>query len=113
MRAQGHGTIINVISVAGRQAFPEWGAYCASKFGLMGLTKTLAQEEKVHGIRVIALCPGAVNTPLWDSATVQADFDRTFMLTADDVAQAIVTAALMPQHVVVDELVLMPNVGTF
>jgi NAD(P)-dependent dehydrogenase (short-subunit alcohol dehydrogenase family) len=113
MRTQGHGTIINVISVAGRQAFPEWGAYCASKFGLMGLTKTLAQEEKVRGIRVIALCPGAVNTPLWDSTTVQADFDRTLMLTADDVAQVIVAAALMPQHVVVDELVLMPNAGTF
>jgi NAD(P)-dependent dehydrogenase (short-subunit alcohol dehydrogenase family) len=113
MRSQRSGTIINVISVAGRQTFPDWGAYCASKFGLMGMTKTLAQEERPHGIRVVALCPGAVNTPLWDSDTVNADFDRAQMLTPEDVADAIVHAALLPQHVVLDELVLMPNAGTF
>jgi NAD(P)-dependent dehydrogenase (short-subunit alcohol dehydrogenase family) len=113
MRSQQYGTIINVISVAGRQAFPEWGAYCASKFGLMGLTKSLAQEEKAFGIRAVALCPGAVNTPLWDTTTVQADFDRSLMLSAEDVANAIVHAALLPVNVLVDELVLMPNTGTF
>ncbi len=113
MRSRHCGTIINVISVAGKQAFPDWGAYCASKFGLMGMTKTLAQEERPHGIRVVALCPGAVNTPLWDSDTVAADFDRSQMLTPEDVADAIVHAALLPQNVVLDELVLMPNAGTF
>jgi NADP-dependent 3-hydroxy acid dehydrogenase YdfG len=113
MRSQRSGTIINVISVAGRQTFPDWGAYCASKFGLMGMTKTLAQEERANGIRVVALCPGAVNTPLWDTDTVKADFDRLQMLTPEDVADAIVHAALLPQHVVLDELVLMPNAGTF
>jgi NADP-dependent 3-hydroxy acid dehydrogenase YdfG len=113
MRSRQRGTIINVISIAGRQTFPDWGAYCASKFGLMGMTKTLAQEERAYGIRVVALCPGAVNTPLWDSDTVQADFDRSKMLTPEDVADAIVHAALLPQHVVLDELVLMPNTGTF
>jgi NAD(P)-dependent dehydrogenase (short-subunit alcohol dehydrogenase family) len=113
MRAQQHGTIVNIISVAGRQAFPEWGAYCASKFGLMGLTKSLAQEERAFGIRAVALCPGAVNTPLWDTTTVQADFDRSLMLSAEDVANAIVHAALLPAHVLIDELVLMPNTGTF
>jgi NADP-dependent 3-hydroxy acid dehydrogenase YdfG len=113
MRSQQRGTIINIISIAGRQSFPDWGAYCASKFGLMGMTKTLAQEERAYGIRVVALCPGAVNTPLWDSDTVQADFDRSQMLTPEDVADAIVHAALLPQHVVLDELVLMPNAGTF
>jgi NAD(P)-dependent dehydrogenase (short-subunit alcohol dehydrogenase family) len=113
MRSQRRGTIVNVISGAGRQAFPQWGAYCASKFGLMGLTKTLAQEERAHGIRAIALCPGPVNTPLWDTETVQADFDRSLMLTAEDVAEVIVHTALLPQNVVIDELVLMPNAGTF
>jgi NADP-dependent 3-hydroxy acid dehydrogenase YdfG len=79
----------------------------------MGMTKTLAQEERSYGIRVVALCPGAVNTPLWDSPTVDADFDRSLMLTPEDVADAIVHAALLPQHVALDELVLMPNSGTF
>jgi NADP-dependent 3-hydroxy acid dehydrogenase YdfG len=113
MRSHQLGTIINIISVAGRQTFPQWGAYCASKFGLMGLTKTLAQEEQAYGIRVVALCPGAVNTPIWDSETVKADFDRSLMLSPEHVAETIVQAALLPQNVVIDELVLMPNVGTF
>jgi short-subunit dehydrogenase len=113
MRSQQRGTILNVISIAGRQTFPEWGAYSASKFGLMSVTKTLAQEERSHGIRVVALCPGSVNTPLWDSPGVHADFDRSQMLTAEDVAETIVQAVLMPHHAVIEELTLMPNVGTF
>ena len=113
MRSQKRGTIVNVISVAGKQAFPEWGAYCASKFGLMGLTKSLAQEERAHGIRVIAFCPGAVNSTLWDTDTVQADFDRSAMLSPEDVAQTLVQTVSLPDHAVIEELLLMPNAGTF
>ena len=113
MRAQKQGTIVNVISVAGKQAFPDWGAYCASKFGLMGLTKSLAQEERAHGLRVVAFCPGAVNTPLWDTDTVDADFDRTSMLSPEDVAQTLVQTVSLPNHAVIDEISLMPNAGTF
>lgn len=113
MRQQKRGTIVNVISVAGKQAFPEWGAYCSSKFGLMGLTKSLAQEERSHGIRVVAFCPGSVNTPLWDTDTVQADFDRSAMLSAEDVAQTLVQTVSLPEHAVIEEILLMPNAGTF
>ncbi len=113
MRSQQQGTIINVVSIAGQQAFPQWGAYCASKFALMGLTKALAQEERPHGIRVTAVCPGAVNTPIWDTETVDADFDRTAMLKPEDVAQSILHIVQMPQHAVIEELVLMPNAGAF
>jgi len=113
MRSQQQGTIINVISIAGQQAFPQWGAYCASKFGLMGLTKALAQEERQHGIRVTALCPGAVNTPLWDTKTVDEDFDRSAMLKPENVAQSILHIVQMPQQAVIEELILMPNAGAF
>jgi short-subunit dehydrogenase len=113
MRVCGQGTIINVISVAGRQVFSQWGAYCTSKFGLMALTKTLAIEERAHGIRVTAICPGAVNTALWENPNVDADFDREAMLCPEDVAQAILSAVQLPPHAVIEELVLMPNVGTF
>ena len=113
MRAQQRGTIINVASIAGHQAFPNWGAYCVSKFGLMALSKTLAAEERVHGIRVVTISPGSVNTEIWDTATVDADFDRTQMLTPDVVAQAILYAASVPHHAVVEEVLLMPNAGTF
>jgi NADP-dependent 3-hydroxy acid dehydrogenase YdfG len=113
MRAQQRGTIINVASIAGHQAFPNWGAYCVSKFGLMALSKTLAAEERAHGIRVVTISPGSVNTEIWDTATVDADFDRTQMLTPDVVAQAILYAASVPSHAVVEEVLLMPNAGTF
>jgi short-subunit dehydrogenase len=111
MRSRGQGSIINVISIAGRQAFAGWGAYCASKFGLMGLSKALAAEERAHGIRVTALCPGAVDTSLWDSDTVQMDFDRAAMLAPESVAQTILHAVQLPQQAVVEELVLMPQGG--
>jgi short-subunit dehydrogenase len=113
MRSRQHGTIINVVSVAGRQTFPEWGAYCVSKFGLMAFSKTLATEERAAGIRVVTLCPGSVNTPLWDTASVQANFDRTAMLTPEAVATSILYALQLPSEAVVDELVLMPGAGVF
>jgi NADP-dependent 3-hydroxy acid dehydrogenase YdfG len=113
MRRQHQGTIINVSSIAGHQAFPNWGAYCVSKFGLVALSKTLAQEERAHGIRVITISPGSVNTSLWDTETVDADFDRSRMLTPETVAQSILHAVLLPDQAVIEDLILMPNAGTF
>lgn len=111
MRARQRGTIINVSSIAARNAFPGWGAYSVSKAGLVSLSKVLAAEERSHGIRVVVITPGAVNTPLWE--TIQEDFDRTQMLTPDIVAQSILHTALLPPQAVVDELIVMPSAGTF
>lgn len=113
MRDRKQGTIINVVSIGGQQTFPGWGAYCASKFGLMALSKVLAAEERSNGIRVTAICPGSVNTALWDAETVNVDFDRQAMLTPEIVAETILHAALLPNSAVIDELTLMPSVGTF
>jgi len=113
MRQRKRGTIINVASIAGHQVFPEWGAYCVSKFGLIALSKTLAIEERPHGIRVVTISPGSVNTPIWDTETVQADFDRSRMLTPETVAHSILHTALLPDQAVIEELTLMPNAGTF
>jgi short-subunit dehydrogenase len=111
MRERQTGTIINIASIAGYQAFPGWGAYNVSKAGLIALSKTLAAEERDHGIRVVTLCPGSVNTPLWDTDTVQANFDRSRMLTPETVAQLILHAALMPPGAVIEELTVMPSAG--
>ena len=111
MRDRGSGIIINVSSIAGIQIFPNWGPYCVSKFGLMALSKTLAAEERARGIRVTAICPGPVNTPLWDTDTVQADFDRSAMLTPEIVAQSILHAVQLPASAVIEEITLMPNAG--
>ena len=111
MRDRGTGTIINVASIAGKQAFAGWGAYCVSKAGVMALSQALSQEERACGIRVTAICPGAVNTSLWDTDTVNADFDRSKMLSPQNVAQSILYAVMLPKQAVVDELTLMPSAG--
>lgn len=111
MRDRQQGTIINVASIAGHQAFPGWGAYSVSKAGIISLSKVLAVEERANGIRVVIVTPGAVNTPIWDTETVHADFDRSTMLTPEIVAQSIVHAALLPPQAVIEELTVMPSGG--
>ncbi len=112
MRKRKQGTIINVASIAATQAFPEWGAYSVSKAALLSFSKVLAAEERSHGIRVVTISPGAVNTSIWDTDTVQADFDRSAMLTPDLVAQTILQAALLPAEAVIEDLTLLPSAGT-
>jgi NAD(P)-dependent dehydrogenase (short-subunit alcohol dehydrogenase family) len=58
------GVIINVSSGAGKTGFPELSAYCASKFGMIGLTESLAWEVGNYGIRVMAISPGEVDTKM-------------------------------------------------
>jgi NADP-dependent 3-hydroxy acid dehydrogenase YdfG len=111
MRQRKSGVIVNVSSIAGKQVFPNWGIYSVSKFGLMALTQAIAGEERGNGIRVTAVCPGSVNTPLWDTDTVQADFDRSAMLTPEMVAEGILYAVLAPPGAVVEELTIMPSGG--
>ena len=112
MRERKQGTIINVASIAATQAFPEWGAYSVSKAALLSFSKVLAVEERSNGIRVVAISPGAVNTPMWDTETVQADFERSAMLTPELVAQTILQAALLPAEAVIEDLTILPSAGT-
>ncbi|MDZ8186910.1 MAG: SDR family oxidoreductase [Nostoc sp. ChiSLP02] len=111
MRDRGRGTIINIASIAAKQAFPHWGAYSVSKAGLLALSQTLAQEERTHGIRVTTINPGAVNTEIWDTETVNVDLDRSKMLTPETVAQTILHTVLLPPQAVIDELTIMPSAG--
>ena len=112
MRERRHGTIINVVSIAAQTSFPAWGAYSVSKAGLVAFAKVLAAEERERGLRVINITPGAVNTPIWETETVQADFDRSAMLDPEIVARCILQATLLPAEAVVEDLILMPSAGT-
>jgi NADP-dependent 3-hydroxy acid dehydrogenase YdfG len=111
LRARGGGLIINVSSHAAHNAFPDWGAYCASKAALSSFSRCLAVEERAHGIRVSTITLGAVNTPLWDSETVDSSFDRRAMLDAGRVAEALLFLAQQPATQVVEDLTLMPAAG--
>ncbi len=115
MRSQKSGTIVNVASIAAKQGFPNWGAYCASKFALLGLTQSVAAEEQPHGIKVMSICPGSVNTGLWDTLgdKVPPSFNRAAMLTPATVAESIMTLVNLPADAIINDLVLMPNAGVF
>jgi NAD(P)-dependent dehydrogenase (short-subunit alcohol dehydrogenase family) len=60
------GRIINISSMAGKEGLPNLAHYCATKFGVIGLTQSLAKEVADHDVTVNAVCPGVVRTPLWD-----------------------------------------------
>lgn len=62
MKRRGTGRIINIASVAGKEPSPEYGPYCASKMGLIGLTRTLAKEVGAFGITANSICPGVADT---------------------------------------------------
>jgi short-subunit dehydrogenase len=64
MRAQGNGTIINIGSVAGHQPMPHLAAYSASKAYVVSFTEALSEENRRHGLRIVAVSPGDTETPM-------------------------------------------------
>jgi NAD(P)-dependent dehydrogenase (short-subunit alcohol dehydrogenase family) len=86
LRKRGGGWIINISSLAGKNAFPEAAAYCASKSGLNAFSESLMQEVRHDGIRVAYVMPGSVNTGFGGHETAGADWK----LSPDDVAQVVV-----------------------
>lgn len=103
------GTIVNNLSVAAKRAFPGMAAYCAAKHGAMGFTKTLREELRPKGIRVVALLPGATDTAIWDAFWPGAPKKR--MISAASVAEAVVNAISMPSESTVEELMVAPTSG--
>jgi len=80
MRKRGGGSIINVASLSGTRAYPMYASYSASKWGQVGFTKSAAEEGKEFNIRVNAIAPGKVDTPM--RASVSEDKDK--ILKAED-----------------------------
>ena len=112
MRKNG-GLIINVSSHASYNAFPQWGAYCVSKSALAMFTKCLREEERSNLIRACTITLGSVNTPLWDSDSINSDFDRSSMLSSDKVSNTILYIAEQPESQLIEDLILMPAGGVF
>jgi len=69
MIKQGKGVIVNTSSIAGLVGLPGMPAYSASKFGIIGLTKAAAVQHSKQGVRINAVCPGVIRTPMIDRLT--------------------------------------------
>jgi NADP-dependent 3-hydroxy acid dehydrogenase YdfG len=111
MLACGHGFLVNVGSIAGRNALPGNGAYGASKFGLRGLHDVLLQEIAGTGVRATLVEPAATDTPLWDPLDPDGRADlpsRAAMLRAEDVADAVLWSVTRPAHVQIPHLAVHP-----
>ncbi|HET7148940.1 MAG TPA: SDR family oxidoreductase [Candidatus Nitrosopolaris sp.] len=85
------GVIVNVSSGAGKTGFPDISAYCASKFGMIGLTESLAWEIENYNIKVMAICPGEVDTKMQQD--VDLDYytkNKDKMLKPNQVAERVI-----------------------
>ena len=109
MTARRHGTIINIGSVVTSRTLPGSAAYTASKYGLLGFSRVLAEEMRPHGVRVGVLSAGATDTPLWDA--VPSPPDRALMLKPEQVARAAVFMAALEPGATLEGLSILPQGG--
>jgi len=105
MIARRTGHIINISSLAGKNAFANGAVYCASKWGLQGFSYCLAEDLRAHAIRVSVVCPGSVLTEFGP----HAGKDPSKMLQPDDVAHAVAMLVTQEPQSFVSEVLLRPT----
>jgi 3-oxoacyl-[acyl-carrier protein] reductase len=98
------GDIINISSLAGKNTFAGGGIYCASKWGLQGLSGCMAEDLRAHGIRVSVICPGSVATEFQG----RGPKDPSKVLTSEDVAHAVGMVATQGPQSFISEVHLRP-----
>ena len=106
MMEKGEGSIINISSVSGKSGEANGAAYSASKFGLMGFTQSLYEEVREYGIRVAAICPGFVDTPLIPQ---MRRMDRSKMIRPEDIAQTVLFVLTSPATACPVEIIVRPQ----
>jgi NADP-dependent 3-hydroxy acid dehydrogenase YdfG len=102
-------SIVNILSIAAKTGFPNWSAYCMSKFALEGFSQSVRQELREHEIRVINIYPAATNTEIWNH--VEGNWPRNKMISAEQVASAVVYALSRPANVTVENITLSSAAG--
>lgn len=106
MERQKSGTIVNIASLAGKNAFVGGAGYAATKWALLGFSRSLMLEEREFNIRVITICPGSVDTDFSPHDTSK----REKILAPSDVARTVVLALSMPDRAMVSEIDIRPTV---
>jgi 3-oxoacyl-[acyl-carrier protein] reductase len=100
-----HGDVINIASLAGKNAFAGGGIYCASKWGLIGLTECMAEDLRPSGVRVSVICPGTVATEF----SPHAGKDPRKMLQPEDIAHAVKVIVTQAPQSFISEILLRPT----
>ncbi|MCL2414884.1 MAG: SDR family oxidoreductase [Bacteroidales bacterium] len=115
MIQNGHGHIVNIGSVAGKDVYPNGAVYCATKHAIDAFSKGLRMDLVSHGIRVTQVCPGAVETE-FSVVRFKGDQNRADNvykgfepLKADDVADAVFYCVNLPKHVCINDMLIMPT----
>lgn len=108
MITRGQGDIINIASIAGKVGSPTRAVYCASKFGVVGFSQSLAEEVRQHGIRVSVVCPGSTDTS-FSSDPHREGKVRGKMLSPSDVAHAIRMLVTQEPNSFISEIILRPT----
>lgn len=117
MTSRGGGTIINVSSVAGKKTFPNHAAYVGTKFAVSAISENIREEVAGRDVRVMTICPGAVETELLGHTTDQGIIDAYLdwkdamggVLAADDIARTAVFMYAQPQGVNIRDVVIAPT----
>ncbi len=103
MRARGGGWIVNIGSLAGRNAFAGGAAYNASKFGLVGMSEAMMLDHRHEGIRVACILPGSVNTGFGRGG------EAPWKMAPEDVAEAVAAVLSMPERTLVSLVEMRPS----
>jgi NAD(P)-dependent dehydrogenase (short-subunit alcohol dehydrogenase family) len=109
MVSQRSGTIITIGSVVTSRVLTGSAAYTASKYGMLGFSRVLAEELRPHGVRVGVLSAGATDTPLWDA--IQGAPERGRMLKPEQVAEAALLMAALAPNASLEEVTVLPAAG--
>ncbi|NOX17546.1 MAG: SDR family oxidoreductase [Chlorobi bacterium] len=113
-RESGH--VINIGSIAGREAYAGGGVYCATKHAVNAITKSLRMDVLDKGIRVSAVDPGMVETEFsvvrfyGDEEKAKSVYNGLTPLTGTDIAEAVLFCATRPKHANINEMIIMPSV---
>jgi len=102
-------SVVNILSVAAKTAFPNWSAYCMSKFALEGFSRCVREELRDRKIRVTNVYPSATDTEIWDR--VEGTWPREKMMSATQVADAVAFALARPTDTLVENIMLSSLAG--
>jgi len=107
--ARGGGFIVNISSLAGKNAFSGGAAYNASKFGLNGFTEALMLDHRHDNVRVCIIMPGSVDTEFSGDPNKPRPTDTGWMIAPEDVAEAVALALQMPPRTMVSAIEMRPS----